>query len=412
MRSTASRGPMNVCQADGSRILCCSSRHDVRLAIYVAEFADVSSACSSLDDTTVVLTAARDKSDVADVKAKLKGNYRAYRLSSRGLEQLTDEYTNSAIPLGNEGLAYSNGKGLVVIKNGHRSEHKAGPFNWGPPSISTNEDGSLLAMVRWKGDNKKLLICETDSQRAHTSSFSLYSYVLAGRAVYYELRREVRLFLPETGETTSVTNAAFKRSLLNLCKLTQFEPANVHFGFSNLSVLDSLPIVNVQIADPDSFEPHSKVIVSIGSDGNPAAILMTAPQDGDWRIQTIQSIGNAVRLSWVALKAQTASPNSKRRALSGSAITLWILSTTDGLLWRALRSQILVFSSCRPRQLTERRFPTHRGPHEMVFLRRSAGGGVGDRCSAPRLNPLCRARRPSGDQRHHRVRRVTGRRLT
>ena len=48
---------------DGSRILFCSSRHDVRFEIDVGEFADVSSACSSLDDATVVLTAARDKSD-------------------------------------------------------------------------------------------------------------------------------------------------------------------------------------------------------------------------------------------------------------------------------------------------------------------------------------------------------------
>ena len=280
---------------DGARILFCSSRQDVRLELDGAEFADVSSACASLDETTVVLTAAREKSDVADVNANRKGDYRAYRLSAGGLEQLTDEYTNSAIPLGHEGLAYSNGKGLVVIKKDRRIEHKVGRFNWGPPSISTNEDGSLLAMVKWKGDDRKLLICETDSQRAQISRFSLYSYVLAGRAVYYELHREVRSFLPETSETSTVTNAAFKRSFLKLCDLTQFAPADLQFGFSSLSILNGLPIVNVQIADPHSFESHADVIVSIGSDGNPAAILMAAPKDADWRIQAIKSIGHAAR---------------------------------------------------------------------------------------------------------------------
>lgn len=276
-------------------LLFASNDEQVRFEIGAEDLADISYACATFDEAAVVLTAARNGSDVADVKAKQRGNYRAYRLSPDGLQQLTDEYTSSAIPLPGKGVAYSNGKALVVLTNGQREEHKVGRFNWGPPSISSNEDGSLLALVKWKGDDRKLLLVDTKSKSQIMPSFSLYSYLLVGGSVLFELQRDIRRFEPKTGKIETLTNLSFRRALVDLCNLSSLDSSQLHFGFSNLSVLNGATVVNVQIADPETFEPHAKAIVRLSPAGAPEDIVLAAPADADWRIQAIASAGSVIR---------------------------------------------------------------------------------------------------------------------
>jgi hypothetical protein len=77
-------------------------------------------------------------------------------VTANGVEQLTKEYTNTAIALPDGGIAYSNGGSLVVARLSEREHHKVGRFTWGPPAISCAADGLVVAMTKWKGDDRKL----------------------------------------------------------------------------------------------------------------------------------------------------------------------------------------------------------------------------------------------------------------
>src|SRR5690349_5139482 len=185
----------------------------IAFAIPDTTFADISYACGSVARDHVLLTAVSNGDRIADVRTNERGNYRAYRVDANGVEPLTKEYTNTAIPLPDGGIAYSNGSSLVIARSSGKEAHKVGRFTWGPPAISCTADGAVVALTKWKGDDRKLAWTKA-GEKLQISRFSYYSYLIAGRIAHYALGKDIHSFDLEHGKSKALTTRAFKQKLL------------------------------------------------------------------------------------------------------------------------------------------------------------------------------------------------------
>jgi hypothetical protein len=252
-------------------------------------FADVSYACGSAAQARVVLTAVRNGGAVADVRTNTRGDYRAYGITANGVEQLTKEYTNTTIALPDGGIAYSNGGSLIVERSTERETHKVGRFNWGPPSISCTADGTVVAITKWKGDDRKLAWSKS-GEALQISRFSYFSYLLTGRTVHYALSTDIHSFDIEHGKSKRVTTRAFIQTLL-LAADVKRDLDSVHVKFGNLSRLDESIVASVSVQDAQSFVWLYHAIILIGDSGE-ARVLRAI--DAPWRVSTIRSNGSTL----------------------------------------------------------------------------------------------------------------------
>jgi hypothetical protein len=270
-----------------------------QLTLKLNEFAHISFISSSADESEIIVTAAREKTDIADVMSNKRGRYHAYRLNTHALVQLTKEYTNTAIFVPGGGIGYSNGNALVVQSGEARQVHKMGKFNWGPCSLSANEDGSHIGIVKWKGDDRKLLLCNRVAQTATLSKFSLYSYVLVGGVVYYQGGTEVRSFDPLVGVSHTITNLDLRRQLLELCDLRHLDAKRMFFGFSNLTLVRGKLLAGFRISEPDTFESHAMGIIQWSPGSTVPELLFRLSESGRWNVEGIQSTGSLGRATLV-----------------------------------------------------------------------------------------------------------------
>jgi hypothetical protein len=262
----------------------------VAFSIPDSTFADVSYACGTVARDGVVLTAVRNGERVADVSASVRGDYRAYRVTANGIEQLTKEYTSTAIALPCGGVAYSNGGSLVVARLSGREIHKVGRFTWGPPAISCTADSAVIAMTKWKGDDRKLAWTKS-GEKLQISRFSYYSYLLTGSTAHYALGRDIHSFDLEHGKSKVVTTRAFTQKLLHAIGVKR-DLDVLQVGFGKLSSLDESLVACVNVQDAKSFDWLYHAIILIDSNTGEARVLRKI--DDPWHVSTIRSNGSTL----------------------------------------------------------------------------------------------------------------------
>jgi len=259
-------------------------------------FADIAYVAAWPNSESIILTAARAETDRADVEAGRRGNYRAYRVSRQGIEQLTDEYTNTAIPMpGGAGLAYSNGASLVIARGDHRLAYQVGRFSWGPVSLSCDATGRWVAMTKWKGDSRKVAFIGPTAEALVVSKFSHYSYLLHDEQILYENRRGVFCYSPQEVESRSISTVAEKRRFLDLIGIAAARINDVQFSFGHLSSFQGRPIASVGVQDAKTFEWLWSGLVSLPVGARPWDILHVP--EAPWRVRNISSAEEILQVS-------------------------------------------------------------------------------------------------------------------
>src|SRR6476469_8770570 len=85
----------------------------------------------------------------------------------------------------------------------YREHFRLGRFTWGPPSVSVSPEGSRIACVKWKGDNRHLCVCSLQSGEGTVYPLSCYSYSwLDDGAICYSLASGLKILDVTTGQTS------------------------------------------------------------------------------------------------------------------------------------------------------------------------------------------------------------------
>lgn len=260
------------------------------------ELAQIAYASAWPGSDELLLTAARTEQDCADVMGNSKGNYRAYAASARGLQLLTKEYTNTAIPLPQgRGLAYCNGGSLVIVRDGQRTALKLGRFSWGPSSLSCTASGERVAMTKWKGDDRKLAFVELTSQALTLSRFSYHSYVLVGDDILYVLGGDVMCYSHATGKSRSITPEAFLPRLLETLGIDPARRPGLVFRFNDLTLLEERPIVVASVQVPGTWEYLWHGIVALPWQDHPLQVVLPATRP--WGVGAIAPAGDTLAVT-------------------------------------------------------------------------------------------------------------------
>jgi hypothetical protein len=268
-----------LCRLADDKIFIASNDGEEYFSFACSGFAHIASICADETSQSVVVTAAEDAADVADVMANKRGNYRAYRVAGNGSVRLTEEYTNTAVPLPDGSIAYSNGANLVVRSGSDRRAWKTGKFSWGPVAISCNADASVIAMTKWKGDHRKLFTVERESGIANTSTFSYYSYALSDRIVYYALGGGVKSLSLDSGETGTLTGSKFLKVLLALFGSAE-PPSSVRTDIGSITLFQGRLLASVW---QSVFRGNE--LMTLGR-----AVIAWTPAQTD--IQIVQNVGD------------------------------------------------------------------------------------------------------------------------
>ncbi|MCG3133067.1 MAG: hypothetical protein HMLKMBBP_00159 [Planctomycetes bacterium] len=283
------------------------------------EFAEITSATAWPGGDDVTVTAAKQDVDRADVMANRRGKYRAFRISRSGVEQLTDEYTSTAVPLpNNEGLAYSNGSSLVVLRAGQRVAHRVGRFNWGPVSISCSDDGRRVAMNKWKGDCSKVAYADQGAAQIVVTRFSHDSYLLVRDVILYCTGADLRSFDPSTGVSRTLVPRPERRRLLGSIGWSDAEDDVVRLDFSSLSLFDGMPVVCIHAYRFGAALSRWQGLVRLPASDRGLEIVRSI--DEPWRIRGVRSVNDTIRLDLERIEnlelAETAVEVLGRRAES------------------------------------------------------------------------------------------------
>lgn len=260
------------------------------------ELADIVYACAWPGESTLLLTAARTEKDKADVMGGSRGNYRAYAASPKGLERLTDEYTNNAIPLPNQsGVAFSNGGSLVILSHGQRRVHKVGRFNWGPVSLSCNESGSRIALTKWKGDDRKLAFTDLSSTELIVSRFSYYSYLLMGDDILYVLASDVMCHNPATGKSRSLTPRSVMCELLDLVGVGAVRLPELEVRFASLTLFNGAVAATASVQVLGTWERLWHGVIRLPYTTHSLEILL--PIERPWGVSHVASSGDTLAVT-------------------------------------------------------------------------------------------------------------------
>ena len=305
-------------RVDEDKIFIASNSGEALFSFARSEFTHIAYLCGDDVSQTIVVTAAKKATDVADVMANRRGNYRAYRVRDNGSTQLTDEYTNTATPLPDGSISYSNGSNLVVRSRSDRRAWKTGRFSWGPVAISCNRDASVIAMTKWKGDDRKLFTVQLQSGAAATSTFSYYSYVLNDADVYYALGSGIKRFSLVSGETEALLGKVVLQALLDLFGLSEpprsIKP-NVHF----VTLFRGRLLTTVLLLRWSDFARLAHAVVSWTPGQTDIRIEFDVGRDG--LIDGLASDGDTAVISY---RLAVEGPQSARRTFAVGASAQWI----------------------------------------------------------------------------------------
>jgi hypothetical protein len=278
------RNSTNEFSLDGRSVVC---------SLPVDTFADVSHMCACPARGVIVLTGVKAGGRVADVSRNARGDYRAYRLNASGIEALTDEYTSSAVPIPDGGIAYSNGGALVIARSSGREVHKVGRFSWGPTSISCSEDGAIVALTKWKGDDRKLAWTKS-GEALQVSRFSYQSYVLMGRTAYYALSADICAFDVELAKSKTLTTRALKQRLLRDLGIGRDVDQTI-LRFGKLSSLDGSLVAALDIQENESFRWLYHGIAAV--DRSTTAIRILQKIEEPWHVSNIESNSTTLQVT-------------------------------------------------------------------------------------------------------------------
>lgn len=300
------------------RIVIASNRGEESFSFDAGDFAHIAYVCGDDQSQSVVVTAAQTAEDTADIRASVnqRGNYRAYRITGSGSELLTNEYTNTATPLPDGSICYSNGANLVLLSTSGRRTWKVGRFNYGPVSISCNRDQSVIAMTKWKGDDRRLLTVNLADDSTEVSKFSYYSYVLNGSDVYYTHASSVKGVSLTSGEGETLTKKTFEKAVLSVFGVP---PQEVRLNFKSLKLFEGRLLAEILVLD----DPVSKRLAY-------GAVSWT-PGEADPRVEL--DAGKDGKILNIASNGETAvvyyhsagdDPKSAARVLSMGRSSAWI----------------------------------------------------------------------------------------
>jgi hypothetical protein len=267
----------------------------VALTIGLDTFAHIAYAAAWPGSDLMIVTAARTDRDRADVRANHRGNYRAFRIDAEGAHILTDEYTNTAIPLAHgQGFAYSNGSSLVIVRDGVRRAYKVGRFGWGPVSLSCDSDGDRVAMTKWRGSDRKVAFVDPGMNAALISRFSHYSYLLQHEAVVYVLGKDIMSYSPASGKSHSITPTPVRRQLLEALGIGPMEDGEAEIRFGGLSLFEDQLVTQALV-----LAPHYKRVVwhgLVGVTHDAQGFRIIHAVDDPWRISYITTTNDTLCL--------------------------------------------------------------------------------------------------------------------
>lgn len=175
-------GKLRVRSVDGQR------SHVVDLGLYRS----ISSIALDYATARVAFTAVSGSGREPDVGSNKPGDLRLFvaDLESGHVRPLSKGYAHDAawFPDGTR-IAFHNSRGVTVIdaETGRECDTFAtGRFSWGPPSVSVSPGGGFVAAIKWKGDDRKILVCDltTREVRVHRPSCYEYAWWSEDRIVY------------------------------------------------------------------------------------------------------------------------------------------------------------------------------------------------------------------------------------
>lgn len=176
------------------------------------------------------------------------------------------------------------------------SSHKVGRFNWGPVSLSRNETGSLVAMIKWKGDDRKLAFLDVEKNTFEVSRFSCFSYVLFETEIVHVLSNDVMVLDPATGKSRSITPAKVRRGLLELVGLGQRSLDDTMISLGALSLLEGGLVARLGVQDGRSYDHLWQGIVSLPHEGREMRVVYRS--EPGWFVRGIASGGGL----WISLE--------------------------------------------------------------------------------------------------------------
>ncbi len=176
-------------------------------AITLTGFAFVSAElwCANNADVLVCATPHGARLPRLGASVNDKGDRRLFRwrpADTTEWQEIYRGYAGDVTCLAPDVYAVHQGAGLTFL---HTSgavirEHKVGRFSWGAPSLSTSPSGSLVALVRWQGDNQKLHVDNVDGSVSRTFHPSIFRYAwIDNRSILYIYGRELRVLDIESG---------------------------------------------------------------------------------------------------------------------------------------------------------------------------------------------------------------------
>jgi hypothetical protein len=200
---------------DGRDLLVTKGPGEPVLRVPPAPFSSVSFVRWCEEGRQLVATASPADRPAPEAVANRRGDLRLFRCDPRegGWHQVYRGYAHDPICLPDGGYVVHRGAGLTFLDNDGavRREVKEGRFNWGPPSLSLNPAGDLVAWIRWKGDAQKLCVDAVDGGRSARLRASVYRYAwLDASTILYLRGARPRLLDVATGATR-----AFGRGLRN-----------------------------------------------------------------------------------------------------------------------------------------------------------------------------------------------------
>jgi hypothetical protein len=145
---------------------------------------------------------------VPEVRSGERGDLRLFRLaaSASGFEQVSRGYLHDPVCLRGGRFAVHRGSAVCVLSPKgvvERDVHRM-RFGWGPPSVAASPDGSHLAFVRWRGNDRLLCTASADAGEAVVHPGPVTSFAWRGpRTLLATTARGLRMLDVDSGALTS-----------------------------------------------------------------------------------------------------------------------------------------------------------------------------------------------------------------
>lgn len=224
----------------------------VELFVPIDIFQFISSIVYNKEDNYIFITGVKKGDQLPNLKNNLRGDLRLYRweMTEGGWRQVCDSYAHDPVPVpGTKDIAFYSGNGLCIINEvgNLKIKYKMGRFNWGPPSLSISPDGTKIAMIKWRGDNRKLFVYNIPYHTGMLYKISCYRYCwYDDNSILYHLAHSLKLLLLESGKSQIFLGEIFKpcsRERIEYNNFHNLVPDNIHIKH----IYDDVKVINDRV---------------------------------------------------------------------------------------------------------------------------------------------------------------------